>query len=184
MNKESLKNMKYKINKFVESKSFTRVVYALGIIVILFFVFQAGMFAGFKKASFNRDWGSNYEMNFGPRRINSLFTQDNINGLSNAHGAIGKIIKMDYPNMIVLDKDQTEKDIIISNDTSILERNGKVTKDELAVDKYVIVIGNPNELGQIESKLIRIIPSPEEMSGPSAMEFNNGMMPGFNSGNR
>lgn len=184
MNKENLKDIKDKINNFVESKNFTRAVYALGIIVVLFFVFQAGMVAGFKKASFNRDWGNNYEMNFGPRRINSPFMKDNLNSLSNAHGAIGKIIKIDLPNIIVLDKDQTEKNIIVSDDTSILEMNGKVTKDDLAVDKYVIVIGNPNKLGQIESKLIRIIPSPEEMGAPSAMEFDNGMMPGFNGGDR
>jgi len=153
---------KNKIKKIVESKNFKIVIYVLGSIFILFFVFQAGMIAGFRKASFRHDWGNNYERNFGPERRAPKFFDD-IKGSPNAHGAIGKIIKIEYPKIVVLDKDQTEKIIIVNDATDILERREKITKEELSVDEFIVVIGNPNEEGQIEAKLIRIMPSPEEM---------------------
>ena len=169
MNKIEFKN---KVNKFIESRNFKRIIYAFGIFFILFFVFQAGMIVGFKKASFRHDWGSNYEKNFGPYRSIPKFIKDNFSETPNAHGAIGKIIKVDLPDIVVLDKDQTEKSIVIDDNTTIIEMTDKVNKESLAVDKFVVVIGNPNSSGQIEAKLIRIIPSPEEMTGGNTPIIN------------
>ena len=92
------------------------------------------------------------------------FIGNDLKEMPNAHGAIGKIIKIEFPNIVVLDKDQTEKVVVIKDDTNILERRDKVTENSLVVDKFIIVIGNPNNQGQIEAKLIRIIPSPEEIN--------------------
>jgi len=86
MNKEEIKN---KLNKFVDSKNFKKVIYVLGALFILSFVFQAGMIAGFRKASFSRDWGDNYERNFGPMRKVPPFMKGGLLDLPNAHGAIG-----------------------------------------------------------------------------------------------
>lgn len=160
MNKEKIKN---NIKKFAESKNFKKVIYVLGAVVILALVFQAGMVVGFKKASFSRDWGNNYERNFGPKREVSRFLKDGMRDIPNAHGAIGKIIKVEFPNIVVLDKDQTEKIIIIKDDTSILERKEILSKESLKVDQFIVVIGNPNDQGQIEAKMIRIMPSPSGM---------------------
>lgn len=170
MNKEEIKN---NINKFTESNNFKNIAFIFGGLFILFFVFQMGMMAGFRKASFSRDWGNNYERNFGPMHKAPPFIGGDIGGLPNAHGAIGKIIKVEYPNIVVLDKDQTEKIVTINDQTNILERKEKVGKEVLVVDKYIIVIGSPNTSGQIEAKLIRIIPSPEEMIKLNMSEFNN-----------
>lgn len=168
MKKEQIKN---KINNFLESKKFKIATYVIGAIFVLIFVFQAGMIAGFKKASFRHDWGDNYERNFGPK--NRPPFMGDMMGAPNAHGAIGKIIKVEYPNIFVLDKDQTEKVVIIKDDTNIIERKDKVTKESLIVDKYIVVIGNPNDQGQIEAKLIRIIPSPEERRQEQALRSRN-----------
>jgi len=165
--------IKNNIKELAGSKNFKKVIYAFGAIFILFFVFQMGMFAGFKKASFSNDWGNNYERNFGPMHNNPLLFKDNLREMPNAHGAIGKIIKVEYPNIVVLDKDQTEKVVIINDDTNILERKEKVAKESLVVDKFIIVIGDPNDQGQIEAKLIRIIPSPIDVIQSSMSEFNN-----------
>lgn len=160
MNKEQIKN---EIKRFTDSKNFKKLIYILGAIVIIILVFQAGMMAGYRRASFSRDWGDNYERNFGPKREGLGFIRDNMRDIPNAHGAIGKILKVELPNITVLDKDQTEKVIIIKDDTSILERKEILTKDSLTVDKFVVVIGNPNTQGQIEAKMIRIMPFPNEM---------------------
>jgi len=170
MNKKEIKE---KIKSFLESKNYNKFIFIIGGLFILIFVFQIGMFAGFRKASFGRDWGNNYERNFGPKHLGPQLINDNFIELPNAHGAIGKIIKIEYPNIYVLDKDQTEKVIIINDSTNILERKEKIAKESLAVDKYIVVIGSPNKLGQIEAKLIRIIPTPEEMMKINISEFNN-----------
>lgn len=168
MNKENIKN---ELKKFAESKNFKKLIYILGAVVILTLVFQAGMIVGFKKASFGRDWGENYERNFGPKRDGFPFMRNNMRDIPNAHGAIGKIIKVEFPNIVVLDKDQTEKIIIIKDDTSILERRDVVNKESLTVDEFIVVIGNPNNQGQIEAKVIRIMPSPS---------WNENLDPGIN----
>jgi len=177
MNIEQIKN---EIKKFAESKNFKKLIYVLGIIFILALVFQAGMIVGFKKASFSRDWGDNYERNFGPKREGPSFIRDNMKGIPNAHGAIGKIIKVEFPNIVVLDKDQTEKVIIIKDDTSILEKKEILQKESLTVDKFVVVIGNPNAEGQIEAKMIRIMPAPENMMGVAPV-INTNVAPVINS---
>jgi hypothetical protein len=160
MNKENLRN---KINSIVESKKFKIAIYVLGAFFVLLFVFQAGMMVGFRKASFNHDWGNNYERNFGPNKKGPQFFEGDFGRMPNANGAIGKIIKVELPNIVVLDKDQTEKIIVINDNTDILERKDKIAKESLTIDKFIVVIGNPNTNGQIEAKLIRVIPSPEEM---------------------
>ncbi len=167
------KEIKEKIKNFLESQNYKKFIYIIGGLFVIIFIFQLGMFAGFRKASFGHDWGDNYERNFGPKRPGPQFIKDDFGNLPNAHGAIGKIIKIEYPNVFVLDKDQTEKVIIIDENTNILERKDRVTKDSLAIDKYIVVIGNPNGSGQIEAKLIRIIPSPEEMIKLNMSDKNN-----------
>lgn len=180
MNKKEIKDG---IKNFLESKNYKKFMYIIGGFFILIFVFQLGMFAGFKKASFGNDWGDNYERNFGPMRKAPPFMKDGLRDLPNAHGAIGRIIKIEYPNIVVLDKDQLEKVIIVNDSTSILERREKVTKDSLSVDKYIVVIGTPNTVGQIEAKLIRIVPSPEEMINNETSMINGKLPPGFNDRN-
>ncbi len=160
--KINFKDTKEKINKFVESKGFRNIIYVLGAIFILVFVFQAGMIAGFKKASFGKSWGDNYERNFGRDDRKDLFMR-NMQGMPNPHGAVGKIIKIELPNIVVLDKDQIEKVVVVSDSTNIFERKEKLSKENLTLDKFVVVIGDPNSSGQIEAKLIRVMPAPEEM---------------------
>ena len=180
MNKEQIKN---EVKKFAESKNFKKLIYILGAIVVITLVFQAGMMAGYRRASFSRDWGNNYERNFGPKREGPRFMMNNMRDIPNAHGAIGKIIKIEFPNIVVLDKDQTEKIVIIKDDTSILERREILGKESLAVDEFIVVIGNPNDQGQIEAKMIRIMPAPEDMMGIPPV-INNNVAPVINPNNQ
>lgn len=161
MNEEN----KDKIKKFFESQTLKTVIYTLGVLAIVFFIFQAGMLAGYRKASFGRNWGENYERNFGPvHRVQMMGGQmGDFRNLPNANGAIGKIIKIELPNLIVLDdKDQTEKIIIVNDDTEIRRMREVLKKEDLKIDEHIIVVGSPNSSGQIEAKLIRLIPEPLE----------------------
>ncbi|MCX6751863.1 MAG: hypothetical protein NT161_03850 [Candidatus Nomurabacteria bacterium] len=104
------------IKKVFESKISTRILIGVGIVIVAMLIFSAGIFVGFHKASFGRDWGDNYERNFGMRPDRPMFGRDNF---PNAHGATGKIIKVELPTIIVQDQDNTEKVILIKSDTQI-----------------------------------------------------------------
>ena len=143
-----------------ESKIFVGILYGIGIVIILLLVLSAGISIGFHKASFGRAWGDNYERNFGMMQNRPMFGKDNF---PNAHGAIGKIIKIELPTVIVQDKDSTEKVILTENDTQIQRMRGNITINDLKINDFIVVIGSPNEQGQIEAKLIRVMPSPELM---------------------
>ena len=65
------------------------------------------MMAGYKRASFSRDWGDNYAKNFGspnkgPKMMGKEF--GDFGNLPNAHGTIGKILKIELPTFVVLDE--------------------------------------------------------------------------------
>jgi len=155
-----MQKIKEKIGKMFESKIFVGILYGIGIVIILLLVLSAGISIGFHKASFGRAWGDNYERNFGMMQNRPMFGKDNF---PNAHGAIGKIIKIELPTVIVQDKDSTEKVILTENDTQIQRMRGNITINDLKINDFIVVIGSPNEQGQIEAKLIRVMPSPELM---------------------
>jgi len=156
-----MKKIHEKLVRVFESKVFVGILHGIGIIIALILVFSAGISVGFHKASFGRAWGENYNRNFGMMRPVSFDLNgfnDN-NNLPNAHGAIGKIIKITLPTIIVTDKDNTEKVVLIKDDTKIQKTREALTSTNLRVDDFVVVIGSPNDQGQIEAKFIRVMPA-------------------------
>jgi hypothetical protein len=156
-----MKNIREEVKKVFESKKFLFIAVILGILIITSVIFQAGVFVGFHKASFGRDWGENYERNFGMMRgLNfpprGMMDQENF---PNAHGAVGKIIKIETSSIIVADKDGTEKVILIKDDTNIRSVKTDIKIGDLKMDDFVVVIGSPNTQGQIEAKFIRVMPA-------------------------
>lgn len=155
------KRIKNYIQKLLEPKMFKKIMKGLGILLVALFIFEAGMFVGFHKGKFGRDWDDNFSRNFGPRGSGRMGMMSNFpENFPNSHGAIGKIIKIEYPTMIVADKDNIEKVVLISDETRIRQMREEGTKDSLKLNDYVVVIGSPNTQGQIEAKLIRILPPP------------------------
>ena len=150
-----MKKISEEIKKIFDSKASFRILCGVGIFIVALLIFSAGIDVGFHKASFGRDWGENYERNFGFGPDHPLLGNDNF---PNANGAIGKIIKIELPTVIVEDKDGTEKVILIKDDTQIQNIKTLVTSNDLKIDNFVVVIGAPNTRGQIEAKFIRIMP--------------------------
>lgn len=158
------KELKIKIKNAIFSKTFKRLIYIFGVLAVACLIFEVGVFVGGNRASFGRDWGDNYEKNFGSPHRNIRMMGGNIGdfgNLPNPNGAIGKIIKVELPTIIVLDpKDNTEKVILVNDQTEIRNMREKVSMNALALDRNIIVIGSPNSSGQIEAKLIRFLPAP------------------------
>jgi len=144
------------IRKVLESKTAVRILYVIGIFIIVMLIFSAGIIVGFHKASFGHAWEENYEHNFGMIPNRPMLGEDNF---PNAHGAIGKIIKIELPTIIVQDKDNTEKVILTKSDTQIQKLKENIPTTDLKIDDFIVVIGTPNQQGQIEAKFIRIMPA-------------------------
>lgn len=143
------------VKKVFESKTVFRILCGIGIVIVALLIFSAGVTVGFHKASFGQAWGENYERNFGLGPVPPVLGRDNF---PNANGAIGKIIKIELPTLIVQDKDNTEKVILIKDNTQIEKMRQPEKTTDLKVDDFVVVIGVPNEQGQIEAKFIRVMP--------------------------
>ena len=67
--------------------------------------------------------------------------------------------------MVISGQDNAEKIIIVGADTVIEKFREKIKLDGMAVDDTVVVIGEPNNEGKIEAKLIRIMPTPPPKPG-------------------
>ena len=108
-----MKKIYENIKKVFEGKISFRILCGLGIIIVALLIFSAGIRIGFQKASFGRAWGEHYNENFGmgKRKTNERMGDMRRIGVMdyfpNAHGATGKIIKIELPNVIVQDKKNT-----------------------------------------------------------------------------
>ncbi|MFA5009345.1 MAG: hypothetical protein WC534_02055 [Candidatus Paceibacterota bacterium] len=151
------------LNNFLQSKNFNIITWILLGIIILLFVFKLGMDIGFKKAEFSHKWGENYYRNFaGPaeRFPKNMMGPDDF---MEAHGVFGQIIKIDDSALVIKDRNNLEKIVLINEKTSIRSFNNDISKEDLKIDNHVVVIGEPDENGNIISRLIRILPSPPEI---------------------
>ncbi|HWA32079.1 MAG TPA: hypothetical protein VG694_01345 [Candidatus Paceibacterota bacterium] len=159
-----MKQLDEKIKKFIGSKALTRVIYGLGILVVAALIFHAGSVVGFRKASFGHAWEEHYEENFGMMAgvnpVNGPAGFGMMSDFPNAHGAAGKIIKVEPSDLIVEDRDGTEKVILFDDDTDLRKGRNSISTADLKIDDFAVVIGSPNDQGQIEAKMIRVMPAP------------------------
>lgn len=162
-------------NKLFQSKSFKVGLIVLGALIVLLLVFKAGVFVGYKKAQFSYRWGENYHRNFaGPRRG---FFEDFRRGFSdrgdfiNAHGTFGSVIKVDGNIIVVKDKDDVEKTIVVADNATIRKGRESIKVSDIKVGDKIVIIGSPNEQGQIEAKFIRVF-SEETMKEFPYKRFN------------
>ena len=148
------------IKEFTRSKTFQRILISVGIFICALIIFQAGMFIGFRKASFSYRFGDNYYRAFGDRGPKPFRGSMMMGTFIESNGAVGKIISINLPTFVLLGRDNIEKVILIKNDTQIRHLNASATSSDLKVDDFVVAFGSPNENSEIEAKLVRIMPVP------------------------
>jgi len=103
-----------KIKNVTKSHALKISIYIIIELLIVLFVFQAGVFIGFEKASFYNKVGENYfhEISGGPGGIAGIPRGD----FESAHGAVGKIIDVKLPLVTIEDQSGIEKTIQIKHD--------------------------------------------------------------------
>jgi hypothetical protein len=138
------------------------IIIGLAGFAVLILIFGAGMFVGAMKAKFSYRWAENYHKNFaGPRagffgdwRKFPPFPGDFIE----SHGTFGEIIKIDNNNLVVKGREDIEKIVLVNEKTVIKSGFKDIKISDLKVGDRIVIIGSPNEQGQIEAKLIRVFP--------------------------
>ena len=150
-----------KIKKIFESKSLRMVIGVLFIIGVVLFIFEAGVIVGYKSAFFSSHLGDNYYKNFeGGEPDEHVFSNLNPVNLPSANGAAGSILKISLPSIVVADKDGTEKTIIVTDDTIFRQFRNDISSSNLKIGDFIIVVGSPTNTGEIEAKLVRVVPPP------------------------
>ncbi len=145
---------------FFESKVFAIITWSLAVLLVLFFVFKAGIMVGQMKADFSCRWSENYRHNFsGPQNMIPMMGDRDF---MEANGGVGKIIKIDGNILTVDDPSGQEKVVEVLSDTAIRRFKDDIKIGDLKESDYVVVMGEPEADGKIGAKLIRVMPSPEK----------------------
>lgn len=167
MNEEKQINLEEKKeNKKIDKTLKWIALVLLGLIIIIL-IFSLGMMVGGMKARFSFRWAENYHKNFaGPRqgflrdwRRIPFGPADFIEG----HGAFGEIIELKDNSFVIKGRGGIEKVIVITKET-VIKKGIKNVKNGLKIGDYVVIIGSPNDEGQIEAKLIRVFD--KDFEGP------------------
>ena len=125
-------------------------VVAMCSLLVLVVVFGAGMLAGSEKAEFSEHWEANYRPNVFGIMLRPPMSL-------NAHGVDGPIVKLNQGSLVVEDGDGSEKTVLISPSTTIREDGNTIGFSELKLNDHVVVIGSPNDQGEVNAIIIRIM---------------------------
>ncbi|MFA5742678.1 MAG: hypothetical protein WCX77_02070 [Candidatus Paceibacterota bacterium] len=162
------------ITKFFQSKLFQGIIIGMAIFLAFLLIFKAGMMVGSRKAEFSGNWSENYHLNFaGPKEgfLNEFEGKD----FMEANGVFGQIIKVEGSSIVVKGKDDVEKSIIIEDGTTTIKRLKDTLKiSDLKTNDLIVIIGEPNGTGQMQARLIRVMPpAPQKdpKAGPRIMPY-------------
>ena len=133
---------------------------ALGLVVLLL-VFLAGSYIGERKAEYEYHWGENYGRFFGEPR-GGFFP--NFPGGENmpqptgmhAFGNGGVVLKVDGNNMAIKGNDNIEKVVAVDTSTVIRLEDQVITLSGIKPGDQVVVIGFPDNSGQILARFVRV----------------------------
>lgn len=138
------------------------IIIGLAAFIIILLALGIGMRIGTGKARFSCHWAENYHRNFGGPKTGFMQDWRQFPGgdFIEGHGSIGEIIKINENDFVIKDRGNTEKIILVEKDTVINRLRETIKLTDLKVGDYAVIIGSPNDSGQIIAKLIRILPTP------------------------
>jgi len=156
-------------NKKINSDVLKWVIIVIIGFVVVALIFSVGMLVGGMKARFSYRWAESYHKNFaGPQegflgdwRQLPPFPGDFIE----SHGTFGQIIKIEGDTLVIKGRGDVEKVFLVTEKTIIQSGRKDIRISDLKVDDQVVIIGSPNEEGQIEAKLIRVFPPKTSFKG-------------------
>ena len=169
------------MKELLTSKKYAPLIKILGFIFIALVIFLLGIFVGYRKAEFSAQFSNRYYNTFGRHMdspLNMMGGQD-ADDLVSGHGAVGKVISVNFPYILVSDSNGVEKSILIDNETIIRNARESIASTSIQVNDFIVVIGAPNQDGNIDAKLIRIMPTmaPPQLPASSTPTNRSAMIP-------
>lgn len=154
------------LSDFLKSRLFLGIVFGLAGAAVLLGTFHAGVRAGYHRAQFSSAWGEQYHRNFGgPRggflpelRMRPMGGPGRGAELPNPNGTFGNVIAVGEDTLTVVSEQGAEQVVRFDASTVIKKLDAAVRGSDIAAGDRVVVIGAPTESGQIQAKLIRIMP--------------------------
>ena len=151
-------------NKKINQDVLKWIIIGLAGFVMIVLIFSVGMFVGGMKARFSYQWAESYHKNFaGPK--SGFFGDWRMlpppSDFIESRGTFGEIIKINDSDFVIKGQSDVEKVILITEGTIIQKGRDTIKKEELKVGDQIVIIGSPNEEGQIEAKLIRVFDEKE-----------------------
>ncbi|HET8575217.1 MAG TPA: hypothetical protein VFM02_03560 [Candidatus Paceibacterota bacterium] len=136
------------------------IMIGLVVAIFLFALFQFGVFVGYQKAHFSGRLGDNYRKNF--ENAHQGDPGDFFGGrmLPGGHGASGEIVSIALPKLVIAGPNNLEKTVVVNDETLVREFRNAIKTSDLKVGDHVVVLGTPDDQGQVNAKFIRVMPPP------------------------
>jgi hypothetical protein len=151
------------IHNFFTSRTFQIVTWVVAGLIVLSFVFHAGVRVGFNKAShsFERRGNPSFAPMGGRSREASPFMERG--ELGETHGAFGAISGIVGDVYTITDRNNEQRAVLISDSAPVMKGGERVSRTTLVVGNVIAVIGDTNDAGQVVARIIRIMP--KQMGG-------------------
>jgi len=144
-------------NEFFKSSKFKALLCTIALFLGAVIIFEAGVAVGYHRAAFAYQWNENYfRDSHDPRSFFAVFSRDADD--PNPHGAIGQVVSVNLPEFMVKGPDSPEQIVVTGPGTAFRLFHGDGTSTDLKAGQQVIVIGSPNDQGDIQASFVRIMP--------------------------
>src|SRR5690242_8248067 len=99
------------LKKIRQSKTIMRILAGLSVLIILIGTLRLGIEIGYRRAGFLSQFGDNYHRNFLDPRSGFFGSISERRLPPGGHGAVGKIVSINFPLLVIVGNDNLEKTI-------------------------------------------------------------------------
>lgn len=139
------------------SPNFRKALFILASCIVLLATFTAGTVIGMRKAQHFDRWADNYPRMFRERDRGAFPGPLVPPTFPGAHGVFGRVISVAEPRVVVEGRDGVEQEVVATSSTLIRIGRREGAFADIRPDSEAAVFGAPNDAGQIEAKLIRVM---------------------------
>ncbi len=143
----------------ISSKKVRLTASVIGALILALLIFHAGVVFGSHRNSFGSPSGRpDMGRGFRPPFMPGGFEMPR-GFISSSHGAVGAITEITLPTFTMETREGTSQTIFISTSTIIRNIDDSTNTSALSIGNQIIVLGDANNEGRIDAKLIRILPA-------------------------
>jgi hypothetical protein len=140
------------------SKLASYLIPALVTLILVLGAFWVGMAIGERRARHFSGWCDGYRRAFMPMGRERLpFPSPH---LPNTHGVFGRVLSLSEQGLIIQGNNDIEQSVLVTSSTAIRMGNRTASLQDIHPMDQVSVFGMSNNKGEIEAKLVRLLPPP------------------------